>query len=103
MSPKLKSVYKKAGYDVVFKSGRTLGLLLSLKNMSKLPKNSYPGVYQIPCSCGIPPYHSQTKKRVVTRFGEHRNNVEREEVDKSGVALHSKNCLGKSNSMTPVR
>ena len=94
VSPKLKSVYKKAGYDVAFKSGKNLGSLLSLKNKSKLPKNSYPGVYQIPCSCGIPPYRGQTKKRIVTRFGEHSTNVEREEVDKSGVALHSKNCSG---------
>ena len=67
LSPKLRSVYKKAGYDVAFKSGKNLGSLLSLKNKSKLPKNSYPGVYQIPCSCGIPPYHGRTKKRIVTR------------------------------------
>ena len=46
VSPKLRKVYKKAGYDVAFKSGKNLGSILSLKNKAKLPKNSYPGVYQ---------------------------------------------------------
>ena len=94
VSPKLKSVYKKADYDVAFKSGKNSGSLLSLKNKSKLPKNSYHGVYQILCACGIPAYRGQTNKRIPTRFGEHSANIEREEVDKSGVALHIKNCPG---------
>ena len=38
VSPKLKSVHKKAGYDVAFKSGKNLGSLLSLKNKSKLSR-----------------------------------------------------------------
>ena len=94
ISPKLRSVYKKAGYKVAFKSGRNLGAILSSKNKTKLPKNSYPGVYQIPCTCGIPPYRGETKKKIETRLGEHENNVEKEEYEKSGVALHSKNCPG---------
>ena len=94
ISPKLRKVYKKAGYDVAFKSGKNLGSILSLKNKAKLPKNSFPGVYQIPCSCGIPPYRGQTKKKINTRLKQHETNVEKEEVDKSGVALHSKNCPG---------
>ena len=44
VSPKLKSVYKKAGYDVAFKSGKNMGSLLSFKNKSKLPRKSYPDV-----------------------------------------------------------
>ena len=94
ISPKLRKVYKKAGYDVAFKSGKNLGSILSLKNKAKLPKNSFPGVYQIPCSCGIPPYRGQTKKKINTRLKEHETNVEKGEVDKSGVALHSQNCPG---------
>ena len=66
ISPKLRNVYKKAGYDVVFKFGKTLGAILSLKNKMKLPKDSYPGVYQIPCSCGITPYRGETKKIIST-------------------------------------
>ena len=94
ISPKLRKVYRKAGYDVAFKSGKNLGSMLSLKNKTKLPRNSYPGVYQIPCSCGIPPYRGETKKKIETRLNEHSTNVVKEEFDKSGVAQHSKTCPG---------
>ena len=47
VSPKLRSVYKKAGYDIAFKSGRNLSTILCAKNKTKLPKGSYPGVYKI--------------------------------------------------------
>ena len=97
ISPKLRSVYKKAGYDVAFKSGKSLGAILSSKNKMKLPKDSYPGIYQIPCSCGITPYRGETKKKISTRVGEHKSNVEKDESEKSGVALHSKNCPGQIN------
>ena len=94
ISPKLRSVYKKAGYKVAFKSGRNLGTILCARNKTKLPKNSYPGVYQIPCSCGIPAYRGETKKRICTRIDEHMINVQKEEHEKSGVSLHSKDCRG---------
>jgi hypothetical protein len=94
ISPKLRSAYKKAGYDVAFKSSQNLGTILTSKNRTKLPKNSYPGVYQIPCSCGITPYRGESKKKVSTRLEEHKKNVEKDEYEKSGVALHSKNCPG---------
>ena len=45
--PKLRSAYKKVGYRVMFKSGSNFGGILSSKNKSKLPKNSYPGISQI--------------------------------------------------------
>ena len=94
ISPKLRSAYKKAGYEVAFKSGKSLGAILSSKNKTKLPKNSYPGVYQVPCSCGVPAYRGETKKRVNTRLKEHETNVEKGESEKSGVAFHSKHCPG---------
>ena len=94
ISPKLRSVYKKAGYDVAFKSGKNLCSILSLKNKTKLPKNCYPGVYKVPCSCGVTPYRGQTKKKIDTRLKQHRSNVDKEEFDKSAVALHSENCPG---------
>ena len=91
ITPRLKRVYKKVGYDVAFKFGKDLGSILSLKNKAKLPKKSYPGVYQIPCSCGITPYCGQTKKRIDTRLGENWTKVDKEEVENT---LHSKNCPG---------
>jgi hypothetical protein len=94
VSPKLKKVYRKAGYKVVFKSGRNLSTILTAKNKTKLPNNSYPGIYKIPCSCGITPYRGETKKKVSTRTKEHQTNTEKQEWSKSAVALHSKDCHG---------
>ena len=62
VTPKLKKAYRKAGYKVVFKSGRNIGDILTAKNKTKLPKNSRPGVYKIPCSCGITPYRGGNKE-----------------------------------------
>ena len=97
VSPKLRSAYKKAGIHVAFKSGRNLSTILSAKNKTKLTKNSYPGVYKVPCSCGAPPYRGETKKKISTRLDEHKGNVEKDQPDKSGVALHNKNCTGEIN------
>ena len=94
ISPKLRTMYKKAGYHVSFKSGRNLSAILCAKNKTKLPKDSYPGVYQIPCSCGVPAYRGETKKRICTRIEEHKINVEKDEVEKSALALHNKQCTG---------
>ena len=95
VSPRLKKAFRKAGYKVVCKSGRSIGSILTARNKTKLPQNSYPGVYVIPCSCGIAPYCGQTKKRAYTRIEEHHTNIEKEEWGKSAVALHSKNCNGR--------
>ena len=97
VSPKLRSAYKKAGIHVAFKSGRKLSTILCAKNKTKLPKNSYPGVYKVPCSCGAPPNRGETKKKISTRLDEHKGNVEKDQPDKSGVALHNKNCTGEIN------
>ena len=94
VSPKLRSMYKKAGYQVAFKSGKNLSAILCAKNKTKLPKNSYPGVYEIPCTCGVPAYRGETKKRISTRIEEHKNNVQKDEIEKSAVALHNKHCTG---------
>ena len=56
LSPKLKKVFRKAGYNVVFKSNKNLQIQLTTKNKTRLPKNSFPGIYRVPCLCGIAPY-----------------------------------------------
>ena len=94
VSPKLRKVYRKAGYKVVFKSGRNIGNWLTAKNKTKLPKNSHPGVYKIPCSCRITAYRGETKKRISTCTKEHYLNVVKDEWEKSGLAQHTKDCLG---------
>ena len=94
LSPKLKKLYRKAGYKVAFKSGKNISNILTAQNKAKLPKNSFPGVYKIPCSCGMPPYRGETKKRICTRTKEHITYIEKKEWSKSGVAQHAKKCGG---------
>ena len=94
VSPKLRKVDNEAGYNVVFKSNRNLKAILTAKNKTTLPKNSYPGVYKIPCSCGITPYRGETKMKVSTRSGQHEESIRKEKWDNSGVVSHSKDCPG---------
>lgn len=94
VSPKLKKAYKKAGYRVTFKSGKNLGSILTANNKMKLPKNSYPGVYKIPCSCGQTPYRGETKKKISTRIKEHKEYIRKNQPKKSGIALHASTCDG---------
>ena len=94
VSPRLRKVYKKAGYKVAFKSGRNIGNILTSRNKSKLPGNSHPGIYKIPCSCGKTPYRGETKKRITTRTSEHEQYIAKENWKQSGVALHAKTCTG---------
>ena len=71
LSPKLKKVYRKAGYNVVFKSNKNLQIQLTTKNKTRHPKNSLPDIYRVPCSCGIVPYIGETKMKVSTRKVQH--------------------------------
>ena len=94
VSTKLKKIYQKAGYKVAFKSNRNLESVLTSKNKIKLPKNSFPGVYKIPCSCGKTAYRGETKKKVSTRAKEHAKYIEDGDWEKSGLAGHAKDCKG---------
>ena len=94
VSPRLRKVYKKAGIKVVFKSGANLKTILTAKNKTKLPKNSHPGVYRIPCS-GHPdknPYIGETKLKIDTRVKQHYDDVILGKVKPSGVIVHAKDC-----------
>jgi hypothetical protein len=51
ISPKLRKIFRKAGYKTVFKSNANLKTLLTSRNKSKLPCNSQPGTYLIKCKC----------------------------------------------------
>ena len=94
VSPKLRKVYKKAGYKVVFKSNKNLQTILTSKNKTSLPKNSYPGVYKIPCSCGVIPYRGETKMKVSTRSMQHQVYISKEKWENSGITSHSNKCHG---------
>ena len=93
ISPKLKKVYKKAGYKTVFKANANLQTILTSKNKVRLAKNSHPGVYKIQCKCrNLPPYIGETKAKVSTRFKQHEAYVRNGHWEKSGAAKHQKTC-----------
>ena len=95
VSPKLRKIYRKAGYKVAFKSNANLQTILTSKNKVKLPKNSYPGVYKIPCTCPkVPPYIGETRLKICTRTDQHKAYIEKEQWSNSGCASHSRYCEG---------
>ena len=85
-------MFRKAGFKVVFKANSNLQSILSKKNKVKLPPNSYPGIYKIPCLCEVPPYIGKTKLRICTRIGQHEGYVRKEQWKNSGAAQHARTC-----------
>ena len=92
VSPSLKKAFRKAGYKVTFKANPNLMSILTKKNKAKLPANSYPGVYKIPCSCGVPPYIGKSKLRTNKRINQHKEYVTKEQWERSGAAQHAQTC-----------
>ena len=93
LSPKLRKCYKKAGYKTVFKSGASIKQLLTSKNKSTLPLNSYPGVYRINCTSeSCQPYVGETKLQIRNRILQHQDGVEKNNVMKSALAFHRISC-----------
>ena len=98
VSTKLRKAYKKAGYRIAFKSNPNLQTILTSKNKTQLPKNSYPGVYKIPCNCNnVPPYIGQTKLKINTRTSQHKEYVRKEQWERSGIAQHARTCQQNPN------
>ena len=50
IGPKIRKEFKKVNKDITFTSGKNLKSILCQNNPNLLP-NSYPGVYQLDCSC----------------------------------------------------
>ena len=91
VSPKLRKAYKKAGYRTIFKSNINLKNILCSKNKTRLPPNSYPGVYKVVCRCDAP-YTGETKLKICTRGQQHQKNVRQNIIDNSGIVNHSRKC-----------
>ena len=96
LGPRLRKVFKNQGIKVVFTSTRNLQDILC-NNKCKLPQNSYPGVYQLECSCGQGVYIGETKKRISTRTKEHEKNAEKGRWNSSGAVEHCRDCHGQFN------
>ena len=87
ISNQLRKVFKKSGYNVSFKSPTNLKDILTNCNKDRLPPNSYPGVYSIPCECSAK-YTGQTKNRISKRKTQHQKDVFNEKKDDSALAAH---------------
>ncbi|XP_065677309.1 uncharacterized protein LOC136092717 [Hydra vulgaris] len=70
ISPRLRRIFRKAGYRTVFKLNANLKTLLTSKNKSKLLCNSTPGIYLIKCKCSKV-YVGETKLQIRTRVQQH--------------------------------
>lgn len=91
INKKLRKSFENAGYTVSFKSPSNLKQILTIRNKPKLPPNSQPGVYLVPCECESN-YTGRTKKRISTRNKEHEKDVFVQTNDKSALVEHSKLC-----------
>ena len=100
LSPKLRKIYRNAGYKVVFKSSANLKTILTSRNKSQLPPHSHPGVYLHESTCSLK-YIGQTKKQVSTRMAEHMDNISKKRNDQP-MAQHVCTC-GCSIDWTKVR
>ena len=99
IGPKLRKTFKKKNIKTVFTSGPNLKQLLC-RNKSKLTPNSYPGIYEIQCSCNSI-YIGETKKKVLTRSIEHQQDSIAGKWNSSGATEHSKYCHGHFNWILP--
>ncbi|XP_065639627.1 uncharacterized protein LOC136072351 [Hydra vulgaris] len=89
--PRLKRIFRKAGYRTVFKSNANLKTLLTSENKSKLPCNSTPGTYLIKCKCSKL-YVGKTKLQIRTRVQQHQKFLTEGKLNQSALALHKVNC-----------
>ena len=76
IGPKLRQAFKKKNIKTIFTSGPNLKSLLC-RNKTKLLPNSYPGVYELKCTCNSA-YFGETKKKILTRTIEHQKDSFRE-------------------------
>ena len=89
----------KTGKKTIFTSGRNLKYLIC-RNKSKLLPNSFPGVYQLGCTCnGL--YIGETKKKAITRTTEHQQDSFNGKWESSGATEHCLECHGQFNWINP--
>ena len=66
------------------------------RNKSKLLPNSFPGVYQLDCTCNTL-YIGENKKKVITRTIEHQQDSFNGKWESSGATEHCLECHGQFN------
>ena len=90
IGPKLRQAFKKKNIKTIFTSGSNLKSLLC-QNKTKL--NSYPGVYELKCTCNSA-YFGETKKKILRRTIEHQQYSFKGKWDNSGATEHTLTCHG---------
>ena len=70
------------------------------RNKSKLLPNSFPGVYQLDCTCNAL-YIGETKKKVITRNIEHQQDSFNGKWESSDATEHCLECHGQFNWINP--
>ena len=80
----------KKSIKTIFTSGCDLKNLIC-RNKSELFPNSFPGVYQLDCTCNAPNI-SETKKNVITRTIEHQHDSCNRKWESSSTTEHCLEC-----------
>ena len=70
------------------------------RNKSKLLPNSFPGLYQLDCTC-IALYIGETKKKVITRTIKHQKDSFNGKWESSSATEHCLECHGQINWINP--
>ena len=70
------------------------------RKKSKLLPNSFPGVYQLDCTCSAL-YIGETKMKVITRTIEHQQDSFNRKWESSGATEHCLECHGQFNWIKP--
>ena len=89
---KIINNFEKKTRTTINTTGSNLDSILC-KNKDKLMSNSYPGGYELKCSCGSV-YNGETKKKVITRSIEHQQESIKGNWTSSGATEHTKECHG---------
>ena len=96
---KIKKGILKIWHNNHFTSGCNLKYSICT-NKSKLLPNSFPGVYQLDCTCsGF--YFGKTKKKANTRTIEHQQDSFNGKWESSGATEHCLECHGQFNWINP--
>ena len=92
IGPKIKKEIQKFGFRLAFQTDPNLKNILC-KNKATLIPNSYPGVYELKCSCGSL-YNGETKKKIISRSIKHQQESIKGNWSSSGATEHTKECHG---------
>ena len=99
LEPKLRNELLKFGIKTIFTLGRNLKSLIC-RNKSKLLPSSFPGIYQLDCTCSAL-YIGETKRKVITRTIGHQQDSLNEKWESSGETEYCLECHGQFDWINP--